>query len=94
MAAELAGPRRAVGMADPHHHRPVGGVAGSPGIAEARDQGVGQLAKLGSDSWSIFRAMTDTDNRFWGNRSVIPPSSDPRTRFIDRPDARANTHST
>jgi hypothetical protein len=28
--------------------------------------------------------MADTDNRFWGNRSVIPPSSDPRTRFIDR----------
>ena len=43
-----------------------------------------QLGALGSDSWSIFRGMAGTDNRWWGNRSVIPPSSDPRTRFIDR----------
>ena len=35
MPAELARPRRAVGMADPDHHRPVGAVARGPGIAEA-----------------------------------------------------------
>jgi RNA-directed DNA polymerase len=45
---------------------------------------VGQLARLGANSWDIFRSMAGTDNRWWGNRSVIPPSSDPRTRFIDR----------
>ncbi len=43
-----------------------------------------QLTGLGSDSWSIFRGMAATDNTFWGNRSVVPPSSDPRTNFIDR----------
>jgi retron-type reverse transcriptase len=43
-----------------------------------------QLAGLGSYSWSIFRNMENTDNTWWGNRSVIPPSSDPRTTFIDR----------
>jgi retron-type reverse transcriptase len=45
---------------------------------------MGQLSNLGSHSWDIFRAMAGTDNTWWGNRSVIPPSSDPRTRFIDR----------
>ncbi len=43
-----------------------------------------QLRGLGSDSWSIFRTMEGTDNTWWGNRSVILPSSDPRTTFIDR----------
>jgi hypothetical protein len=43
-----------------------------------------ELRGKGSDSWSIFRGMAGTDNTWWGNRSVIPPSSDPRTNFIDR----------
>ncbi|HVT82660.1 MAG TPA: reverse transcriptase family protein [Phycisphaerae bacterium] len=43
-----------------------------------------QLAGKGSWSYEIFRNMAGTDNTWWGNRSVIPPSTDPRTQFIDR----------
>jgi retron-type reverse transcriptase len=43
-----------------------------------------ELAGKGDYSWSIFRNMAGTDNTFWGNRSVIPPSTDPRTIYIDR----------
>lgn len=40
-----------------------------------------QLAGKGSSSWEIFRGQ---GLAFWGNRSIIPPASDPRTQFIDR----------
>lgn len=40
-----------------------------------------QLRGQGTSSWEIFRGQGAA---WWGNRSIIPPASDPRTQFIDR----------
>jgi RNA-directed DNA polymerase len=40
-----------------------------------------ELGKKGASAWEIFRGPGMS---WWGMRNIVPPSSDPRTQFIDR----------